>query len=90
MSKFSAKATKKRYMEELDPVEFIGVIEEGGRMFNEECDRLGISRVIVLDGKTVLYHPDGSHTPMPEPYDREAVMAIFSQYKVSLDGIRYH
>jgi len=43
MSRFSAEATKKRYMEELDPFEFIGVIEEGGRKFNEECDRLGIS-----------------------------------------------
>lgn len=89
MSKFSAKATKKRYMEELDPVEFIGVIEEGGRMFNEECDRLGISRVIELDGKTVLYHPDGSHTPFPEPYDREAAMNLLRQHKVSFDGLRH-
>lgn len=90
MSQFSAKATGKRFMEELDPVEFIGVIEEGGRKFNEECDRLGISRVIELDGQVVLYHPDGSHTPIPDPDDREAVMALFSQHKVSLDGVRYH
>ena len=90
MSQFSAKATGKRTMEELDPFEFIGVIEEGGRKFNEECDRLGISRVIELDGQVVLYHPDGSHTPIPEPYNREAVMALFSQHKVSLNGLRYH
>ena len=90
MSQFSAKATGKRTMEELDPFEFIGVIEEGGRKFNEECDRLGISRVIELDGQVVLYHPDGSHTPIPDPDDREAVMALFSQHKVSLDGMRYH
>ena len=90
MSRYSAKATKKRFMEELDPFEFIGVIEQGGRKFNEECDRLGISRVIELDGKVVLYHPDGSHTPMPDPYDRDAVMALFSQHKVSLSGLRYH
>ena len=90
MSRFSAKATKKRYMEELDPFEFIGVIEEGGRKFNEECDRLGISRVIELDGEVVLYHPDGSHTPIPDPDDRVAVMALFKQHKVSLDAGRYH
>lgn len=70
MSQFSAKATGKRFMEQLDPVEFIGVIEEGGHKFNEECDRLGISRVIELDGQVVLYHPDGSHTPIPDPDDR--------------------
>lgn len=80
--------TKKKYIGDLDPVEFMAVLDEGGRKFNEECDRLGISRVIEIDGETVLYHPDGTHTPMPD--DREAVLALFQQYKVSLDGVRYH
>ena len=84
------KPTKKKYIEDLDPVEFMAVLDEGGRKFNEECDRLGISRVIEIDGETVLYHPDGSHTPMPDPDDREAVLALFRQHKVSLDGVRYH
>ncbi len=34
------ETTGKRYMEELDPVELIAVLEEGSRKFNEECDRL--------------------------------------------------
>ena len=49
--------TRKKHMEDLDPVEFMAVLDEGGRKFNEECDRLGISRVIEIDGETVLYHP---------------------------------
>lgn len=83
------KPTEKKFLEALDPVEFMVVLDEGGRRFNEECDRLGISRVIEIDGKTVLYHPDGSHTPMPDPDDPEAIQALFRQYKVSLDGVRY-
>lgn len=49
----------------------MAVLDEGGRKLNEECDRLGISRVIEIDGETVLYHPDGSYTPIPDPDDRE-------------------
>ena len=82
------KSTRKKYIEDLDPIEFMAVLDEGGRKFNEECDRLGISRVIEIDGETVLYHPDGSYTPMPDPDDREAVLALFRQHKVSLDGVR--
>ena len=52
------RATRKRRFEDLDPVEFMAVLDDGGRRFNEECDRLGISRVIEIDGRTVLYHPD--------------------------------
>ena len=81
--------TKKKHIGDLDPVEFMAVLDEGARKFNEECDRLGISRVIEIDGETVLYHPDGTHTPMPDPNDREAVMALFRQHKVSLDGVRH-
>lgn len=81
------KPTRKKYIEDLDPVEFMAVLDEGGRRFNEECDRLGISRVIEIDGETVLYHPDGSYTPIPD--DREAVLALFRQHKVSLDGVRH-
>ncbi|MCY3819923.1 MAG: hypothetical protein OXH52_11260 [Gammaproteobacteria bacterium] len=81
--------TKEKHIGDLDPVEFMAVLDEGARKFNEECDRLGISRVIEIDGETVLYHPDGTHTPMPDPGDREAVLALFRRYKVSLDGVRY-
>ena len=78
-----------KYIADLDPGEFMAVLDEGARKFNEECDRLGISRVIEIDGQTVLYHPDGSHTPIPDADDRDAVMALFRQHKVSLDGVRY-
>ncbi|MCY3841852.1 MAG: hypothetical protein OXH09_24940 [Gammaproteobacteria bacterium] len=76
-------ATGKKYMEDLDPVEFMAVLDEGGRKFNEECDRLGISRVIEIDGKPVLYHPDGTHTPLPT--DRAGMDALFKKYKVFSD-----
>lgn len=78
-----------RHIADLDPVEFMAVLDEGGRRFNAECDRLGISRVIDVDGRPVLHHPDGTHTPIPDPDDRAAVMALFRQHKVSLDGVRY-
>lgn len=42
------------------------MLEEGSRKFNEECDRLGISRVIAIDGKPALYHADGIHTFLPD------------------------
>ena len=73
----------KRYLEDLDPVEFMAVLDEGGRKFNEECDRLGISRVVEIDGQAVLYHPDGTHTPLPE--DDDALQALFRKHKVYSD-----
>ena len=78
------ETTGKRYMEELDPVEFIAVLEEGSRKFNEECDRLGISRVIAIDGKPALYHADGTHTFLPDELlgDSAAMQAFLSNYKV--------
>ena len=80
-------ATGKKYMEELDPVEFMAVLDEGGRKFNEECDRLGISRVVEVDGRPALHHPDGTQTPLPsDPADMEAV---FKEHKLSLNGVRY-
>ena len=80
-------AAGKKYLEELDPVEFMAVLDEGGRKFNEECDRLGISRVIEIDGRPALYHPDGTHTPLPrDPADMQAVLR---QYKVSLKDVRH-
>ena len=78
--------TRKRKFEDLDPVEFMAVLDEGGRKFNEECDRLGISRVIEIDGQSVLYHPDGTHTPLPS--DRAAMEALFGRYKVASDEAR--
>ena len=80
------RATRKRKFEDLDPVEFMAVLDEGGRKFNEECDRLGISRVIEIDGQTVLYHPDGTHTPLPS--DRAEMEALFRRYKVASDEAR--
>ena len=81
------QTTRKRKLEDLDPVEFMAVLDEGGRRFNEECDRLGISRVIEIDGQTVLYHPDGTHTPLPS--DRAGMEAIFRRYKVATDESRW-
>ena len=78
---------RKRKLEDLDPVEFMAVLDEGGRKFNEECDRLGISRVIEIDGQPVLYHPDGTHTPLPS--DRAAMEALFRRYKVATDESRW-
>lgn len=78
-----ATASGKRFIEDLDPVEFMAVLDEGGRKFNEECDRLGISRVIEIDGQAVLYHPDGTHTPLPK--DDAALQALFRKYKVYSD-----
>ncbi|MDE0420443.1 MAG: hypothetical protein OXK76_06085 [Gammaproteobacteria bacterium] len=72
--------TKKRYIEDLDPVEFMAVLDEGARKFNEECVRLGISRVVEIDGQAVLYHPDGTHTPLPK--DDAALQALFQKHKV--------
>lgn len=80
------RATRKRRFEDLDPVEFMAVLDEGGRRFNEECDRLGISRVIEIDGQTVLYHPDGTHTPLPN--DHREMDALFRRYKVASDEAR--
>ncbi len=75
--------TQKRYIEDLDPVEFMAVLDEGARKFNEECVRLGISRVVGIDGQAVLYHPDGTYTPLPK--DRAGIDALFKQYKVFSD-----
>jgi len=76
--------TGKRYLEELDPVELIAVLEEGSRKYNEECDRLGISRVIEIDGKPALYHADGTHTWLPDELlgDSAAMQAFLRHYKV--------
>ncbi|MDE0178910.1 MAG: hypothetical protein OXP36_09965 [Gammaproteobacteria bacterium] len=76
-------STEKRYIEDLDPVEFMAVLDEGGRKYNEECDRLGISRVVGIDGQAVLYHPDGTYTPLPK--DRAGMDALFKKYKVFSD-----
>lgn len=76
-------STKKRYIEDLDPVEFMAVLDEGARKFNEECVRLGISRVVGIDGKAVLYHPDGTYTPLPK--DDVELQALFRKYKVYSD-----
>ena len=58
--------TRKRKLEDLDPVEFMAVLDEGGRKFNEECDRLGISRVIEVDGQTVFVPPRRDAHPFAE------------------------
>ena len=79
-------AAGKKYLEELDPVEFMAVLDAGGRKFNEECDRLGISRVIEIDGKAVLYHPDGTHTPLPK--NRAGMAALFRKHKVFSSELR--
>ena len=75
--------TGKKYLEELDPFEFMAVLDEGARLYNEECERLGISRVVEIDGKAVLYHPDGTHTPLPK--DRAGMDALFKKHKVFSD-----
>ena len=81
----------KKYLEELDPVEFMAVLDEGARKFNEECDRLGISRVVGINGRPALYHPDGSHTFLPEDVKTtQEMLEVLSQYKVSLKDVRYH
>ena len=82
-------ATGKKYLEELDPVEFMAVLEEGGRKFVEECNRLGISRIVELDGQPVLAHPDGTHTPLPSNPTSEEIQAFLKNYKVSLRDVRY-
>ena len=81
------KATGKKRLEEIDPVEFMAVLDERGRLFNEECVRLGISRVIELDGQPVLYHPDGTSTPLPK--DEADMEALFRRHKVALNEVRH-
>ena len=85
-------ATRKRYLEELDPVEMMAVLDEGARKFNEECARLGVSRVVEIDGRPALYHPDGSHTFLPtDLMGTRAKLAYLDKhnYKVSLKDVRY-
>ena len=84
-----ATATGKKYLEELDPVEFMAVLEEGGRKFVEECNRLGISRVVERDGHPVLVHPDGTHTPLPSNPTSEEIQSFLKNYKVSLREVRH-
>lgn len=80
-------ANGKKRLEDFDGLEFMAALEDGARRFNEECVRLGISRVIELDGQPVLYHPDGTSTPIPE--DDAEMEALFRRHKVALNEVLY-
>ncbi len=80
-------ANGKKRLADIDELELMAVLEERGRLFNEECVRLGISRVIEQDGRPVLYHPDGTSTPLPE--EESEMQALFRRHKVALNEVRY-
>ena len=76
---------KRKYIADLTAGEIEEALVAGARKFNAECIRLGISRVHEIDGVTVLAHPDGSRTPIPE--DDEEAEKFLDRYKVSLRDV---